>query len=132
MRFLILSTVMILPVSARVNPVHHYARITTVDADKGTIEYQIVAGPNRGTEFKASISKGCVLKEGFLRAGKPAVLKEGDEIADGLKNPIFQKASVKNPLKVDIYTAGEDDPDKGIKKGDVIKIYVNPPPKKKE
>ena len=63
--------------------------------------------------------------------GKPATTKEGDDIADGLKSPVFKKASAEKPLRVNIYTAEEDDVGKGISRGDVVKILVNPERKKK-
>jgi hypothetical protein len=103
-----------------------------VDADKGTVTYTARVGKEKVTEVNAPVAKGCVIKEGYYRLGKPAVTKEGDDIPKGLKNEVFQKATAENPLTVDLYTADEDDADKGVKKGDVIKILVNPPkpPKK--
>ncbi|MFO0965512.1 MAG: hypothetical protein U0793_08000 [Gemmataceae bacterium] len=58
-----------------------------------------------------------MFKEGYYRLGKPAVTKEGDDIKDGLKNMVFQKASAENPLRANIFTAEEDDAAKGVKKG---------------
>jgi hypothetical protein len=108
-----------------------FAVITGVDAEKGTVTYTVTFGKNKDTVVQAPVAKGCVIKEGSYQLGKPAVTKEGDDVADGLKNPVFQKATDKNPLRVNIYTAAEDDADNGIKQGDVVKILVNPPPQKK-
>ena len=108
---------------------HHLPR-PAVDAEKDG-HFTARSGKNKDLVVKATVAKNCAVKEGYYRAGKPAVTKEGDDIEDGLKNPVFKKATEKEPLRVDIYTADEDDADKGIKKGDVIKILVNPPPKKK-
>jgi hypothetical protein len=110
---------------------HNFAEITAVDVEKRTVTYTIVGGKMRGAEVTAPLAKDCVLKEGDYRLGKPATTKEGEDIADGLANPVFKKASDKNPLRVNVYTAEEDDADKKVKRGDVLKILVNPPPKKK-
>jgi hypothetical protein len=57
---------------------------------------------------------------------------EGNDIFEGLRNPIFQKATPDNAMRVNIYTADEDDQDRGVRRGDVFKILVNPKnPKKK-
>ena len=109
---------------------HYFAVITSVDADKRTVNYTVTAGKNKDSVVGGTVIKDCVIKEGYYRLGKPAVTKEGDDIPDGLKNGVFKKATSENPLRVDLYTADEDDAEKGIKKGDVIKILVNPPPKK--
>lgn len=111
---------------------HYFAVITSVDAEKRKVNYTVTAGKDKDSVVGGIVAKDCVIKEGYYRLGKPAVTKEGDDIPDGLKNGAFKKASSDNPLKVDIYTADEDDADKGIKKGDVIKILVNPPPPKKK
>jgi hypothetical protein len=110
------------------NAAHYFATITAVDAEKGTITYKVTSGKDKDKEVKATVNKDCVLKEGMYRLGKPATTMEGDEIADGLKNSLFQKASPEKPLKVDIFTANQANDDKGIKEGDVIKILVNPKP----
>ena len=130
MRWVIPSAVLVLAVAGRAGAQHKFAVITGVDAEKGTVQYKSVGGKDRDTEFTARLTKDCVIKEGYYRLGKPATTKEGDDIADGLKNPIFKKASEKEPVRVNLYLAAEDDPDKGIKKGDVVKILVNPPLKK--
>lgn len=110
---------------------HYFAAITAVDAEKGTVTYTVTFGKEKDAEAKgARVAKDCVIKEGYYRLGKPATTKEGDDIADGLKNAIFKKATPEKPVKVNIYTADEDDADKGIKKGDIVKILVNPLPKK--
>lgn len=44
---------------------------------------------------------------------------------------MFRKASIDNPLTVNIYLADKDDDARGIKKGEVTKILVNPKPKVK-
>lgn len=113
------------------NAGRYFAAITGVDPAKGTIAYTITFGKERNTEAKAKVAKDCVIKEGFYRLGKPARTVEGDDIADGLKNPVFAKASAENPVRVNVYTADADDQGKGIRQGDVVKILVNPPPKKK-
>jgi hypothetical protein len=130
MRRLLVAALLIFAVAGRTTAGHAFAVITAVDAEKGTVDYTTTAGKNKGPVVKVPVAKDCVLKEGYYRLGKPAVTKEGDDIPDGLKNDVFKKATAENPLKVDIYTADEDDADKGVKKGDVIKILVNPPPKK--
>ena len=132
MRWLIVAVLLSFAVAGRAAAGHAFAVITGADAEKGTVDYTGPAGPNKGSVAKAAVAKDCVLKEGYRRLGKPGVTKEGDDIPDGLKNDVFKKATAENPLKVDIYTADEDDPDKGVKKGDVIKILVNPPPKPKK
>jgi hypothetical protein len=110
---------------------HRFATITAVDAEKGTITYAIPAGPDKATDVRGVVARECVIKEGIYRLGKPATTKEGDDIAGGLKNAVFKKATAENSVRVDIWTADSDDADKGIKRGDVIKILVNPEPKKK-
>ncbi len=109
----------------------HFAVVTGADAEKGTVTYKITFGKDKGdTELTAKLAKDCVIKHGYYRLGKPAMTKEEDDVADGLRNEVFKKASGDNPVRVNIYTADEDDNDKGLKKGDVVKILVNPPPKK--
>jgi hypothetical protein len=110
---------------------HNFADITAVDPEKRTVTYTIIGGKQKGMEVTAPLAKDCVLKEGYFRYGKPSTTKEGDEIADGLANPVFKKAGEKTPLRVNVYTAEEDDADKKVKRGDVLKILVNAPPKKK-
>src|SRR5215831_5301647 len=103
-----LLTVAFASVASAATPRHRFVVITGVDAEKGTITYTIVSGPDKDSEVKAPITKSCVLKEGYYRLGKPATLNEGDDIENGLKNAVFQKATAKNPLRVDIWTAEED------------------------
>jgi hypothetical protein len=105
---------------------HYFAVITAVNADKGTVDYKIVFGKQKGTEVKAKLAKDCVIREGVYRLGKPATLKEGDVLVNGLRNFVFEKVSPDNPLRVDIYTADTADADKGINEGDILKILVNP------
>src|SRR5262245_33089812 len=113
------------------NAGRYFAAITSVDPAKGTIVYNITFGKERNMEVKATVAKDCVIKEGYYRLGKPATTKEGDDIVNGLKNPVLSKATPQNPVRVNIYTADADDACKGIRKGDVVKILVNPPPRKK-
>ncbi len=109
-----------------------FALITAADADKATVTYSITFGKNRDNQVTAKVAKGCVIKEGYYRLGKPAKRVEGDDLFNGLRNPIFQKATPANGVRVNIYTADEDDQDRGVRRGDVIKILVNPrTPKKK-
>ncbi len=42
------------------------------------------------------------------------------------------KASRETPLRIHVFTADEDDAAKGIRRGDVTRILVNPPPKLKK
>jgi hypothetical protein len=105
---------------------HYFAAIVAVDAEKGTITYTLTSGKDRDTEHKATLAKGCVIKEGYYRLGKPAVTKEGDDVTGGLKNAVFGKASAENRVRVNVYVADEDDEAKGVKKGEVVKILVNP------
>lgn len=128
MHKLILATVCVLLTSSVALAERLFAEITGVDAAKGTINYKITFGKDKkGTEVNnAQVIKDCVIREGFYRLGKPARTEEKDEIVNGLKNFVFEKASPDNPLRVNIYTADADDAEKGIKKGDVIKILVNP------
>jgi hypothetical protein len=117
--------------AAAVTARQHFAVITGVDVDKGTVVYTITFGKERDTEVKAKLAKGCVIREGFYRLGKPARTKEGDEIVNGLRDPRFQKATAEKPLRVNVYTADADDADRGVKRGEVVKILVNPTFKKK-
>ena len=131
MRFLVATLLSLAPAHGA-DAAHYFATITEVDAKKGTVSYNVTTGKDRGTTVVgASVAKDCVIKEGVYRQGKPARTFENDDIADGLKNDVFNNASAEKPLRVDIYTADEDDAEKGIKKGDIVKILVNPPPKKK-
>ena len=100
--------------------------IVGVDADKGIITYVPALGKNKGAEKKVQAVRDCVCKVGYFRFGKPASAMEGEVIANGLRNPIFQKASVEKPVRVDLLTAQRDDDTLGIKKGDVVKVLVNP------
>ena len=113
------------------NADQYFANITGVDPAKGTIVYTIIFGKERNTEVKATVTKDCVIKEGYYRLGKPATTREGDDIVNGLKNPVLAKASAENPVRVNIYTAEEDELGKGVRRGDVVKILVNPKPKKR-
>lgn len=127
MRNLFLATVCFFLLASVALAERLFAQITAADADKGTIDFKIVSGKKKDTEIKAApIAKDCVIREGSYRLGKPAQVIEGDAIANGLKNFVFQKAAPDNPLRVNIFTADADDAEKGIKKGDVIKILVNP------
>lgn len=107
----------------------YFAVITAVNADKGTITYALTFGQDKGQVFKGVLAKECVIKEGYYRLGKPATTKEGEDLANGLRNPIFKNASPEKPVRVNIYTADENDAN--VKAGEVIKILVNPPFKKK-
>ena len=130
MNKLVLAVVVTLAVAGTVAAERQFADITRVDADKAIIEYTIYYGKKKDTDVKARVAKVCVIKEGYFRLGKPAQTKEMDDIPNGLNNQQFQKATAEKPLRVNIYTADDDDKDKGIKAGDVIKILVNPPPAK--
>jgi hypothetical protein len=120
---------MTLPALAAAHP--WFAEITAVDPERGTVMYTITFGKQKDTVIKANVAKTCVIKEGAYRLGKPATTREGDDIAGGLRNALFQKATAEKPLRVNIFTADEDDPNQGIQRGDVLKILVNPPPKGK-
>jgi hypothetical protein len=109
-----------------------FAEITAVDVEKGIVTYTITFGNMKNTEVKAGIVRDCVIKEGFYRLGKPAAATEEADIANGLKNALFKKASRENPLRVNIFTANEDDNATGIQRGDILKILVNPPFKGKK
>ena len=127
-----LASMLLLAVLAPLASAHWwFAEITAVDAEKGTVTYTITFGNMKNTEVNAGIVRDCVIKEGFYRLGKPAKATEGADIANGLKNAAFKKASRDNPLRVNIFTADEDDAAKGIRRGDVKRILVNPPPKVK-
>jgi hypothetical protein len=130
MRGSVLALLLTVAVAGQAPAAHYFAVITSADAEKRTVNYTITFGKDKDSVVGGTVAKDCIIKEGYYRLGKPAVTKEGDDIPDGLKNGMFKKATSENPLRVDIYTADEDDADKGIKKGDVIKILVNPPPKK--
>lgn len=128
----IFALVLMLSMSATVVAQQYFAVITGVDAEKGTVTYKVTFGKDKAdTEITAPLAKDCVIKHGYYRLGKPATTKEEDDVANGLRNSVFKKASADNPVKVNIYTADEDDNDKKVKKGEVVKILVNPPPKKK-
>ena len=105
---------------------HYFARVTAVDADKRTITYTLGLGKDKGKQVTATVAKDCVIREGYYRLGKPATLKEGELIVNGLKNFVFKNASAEVPLSVSVFTADEDDAEKKLKKGDVVKILVNP------
>ncbi len=105
-----------------------FAEITAVDVEKGIVTYTITFGKMKDTEVKAGLVRDCVIKEGFYRLGKPAEATLGADIAKGLKNAVCKKASRENPLRVNLFTADEDDNATGIQRGDVTKILVNPPP----
>lgn len=126
MRHFIFSFLTLFLLAGAASAARLFADILAVDAEKGTVTYVVTFGKNKGAEFKIPVAKDCVFKEGYYRLGKPAVTKEGDDIKDGLKNMVFQKASAENPLRANIFTAEEDDAAKGVKKGDVLKILVNP------
>ena len=130
MKKAIAALVLTLTMTAVATAGRYFAIITKVDADKNTIVYSTTFGKDRVTDVTGTLAKDCVIKEGYYRLGKPATTKEGDVIANGLRHPVFQKATAEKPLQVNIYTADADDKDKGIKSGDVIKILVNPPRKK--
>jgi hypothetical protein len=130
MRRFLIAAFLTLAFSSVATAERYFAAITDVDAEKGTVIYTITFGKDRNDVVKAQVAKDCVIKEGYYRLGKPAATKEGDDIPGGLKNPVFMKASAQKPLRVNIYTADQDDEAKGIRVGDVIKILVNPPPKK--
>ena len=108
----------------------YFAAITAVDPATDKVEYTVTYGKDKGKDVKARVGKDCIIKEGYYRLGKPAKTHEGDEIKGGLKNAIFKKATADKPVRVNIYTADDDDAPNGVKKGDVIKILVNPEPKK--
>jgi hypothetical protein len=132
MRWFIVAVLLTLAMVGVATAAHPYfAAISAVDAEKGTVTYTITTGKDRGMEIKAPVIKDCPIKEGYYRLGKPATTEEGDEVPDGLKNAVFQKATAEKPLSVNVYVATEDDADKGIKKGYVVKILVNPKPKDK-
>jgi hypothetical protein len=98
MRSLFFASLLALAIGGVASAEHHFANITAVDVEKGTVVYTIRAGKGLNTEVEAPIAKNCVVKEGLYRQGKPAVTKEGDDIVNGLKNPVFQHATDKNPL----------------------------------
>jgi hypothetical protein len=131
MRRLILVVVLTLGVAGVAGAERYFAAITGVDSATNTVEYTVTYGKDKGKDVKGRVAKDCIIKEGFYRLGKPAKTHEGDDIAAGLKNAAFKKATADKPLKVNIYTADDDDAPNGVKKGDVIKILVNPEPKKK-
>jgi hypothetical protein len=97
-----------------------------VNAEKGIITFVTTLGIKKGIEKKIQATKDCVCKVGYFRFGKPAYSMEGQEFAKGLRDRIFQMASPEKPLRVDFLTAQRDDDAKGIKKGDVVKVLVNP------
>ncbi len=130
MRRFLLAALLALVLTGVSSAGRYFARITAVDPDKGTATYTITFGKEKGTEVTARVAKGCVIKEGYYRLGKPATTKEGDDVAGGLKNAVFKKASADKPVTVNVYTADEDDKDAGVKKGEITKILVNPGPKK--
>lgn len=132
MKKFVFASVFTLTMVAAVTAGQNFAAISGVDADKGTVTYTITYGKNKDTEVTAKVTKDCVIKHGYYRLGKPATTKEGDEVANGLRNAVFQKATRDNPVRVNVYTADEDDAALGVKRGDVVKILVNPPPKVKQ
>src|SRR5262245_53641236 len=107
MKRFISALALTLAMTAVVTARQHFAVITRVDADKGTVVYTITFGKDKNTEVKAKLAQDCVIKEGYYRLGKPARTVEKDGIANGLGNPIFQKATAEKPLRVNIYTADE-------------------------
>jgi hypothetical protein len=107
----------------------YFAVITAVDAEKGTVVYTITFGKDKDQQVKATVVKGCVIKAGSYILGKPARTEEGGDIPNGLKNKTFKAASAENPLQVNVFTADEDNLEKGIRRGDLIKILVNPKPR---
>jgi hypothetical protein len=131
MRWSVLALVMVLAIADVAIAGRYFAEITAVNTDKGTVDYTITFGKKKDTRATARVAKDCAIKEGYYRLGKPAHTKEFDDIAGGLKNARFKKATPENPVRVNIYTADADDAEKGIRAGDVIKILVNPPPKLK-
>jgi len=131
MRWFSLALLLTFTLAGVSNAGRYFAAITGVDPGKSTIDYTITFGKQKNTDVKAKVAKDCVIKEGYYRLGKPATTKEGDDIVNGLKNPVLTKASRANPVRVNIYTADEDDPANGIRRGDVVKILVNPKPRPK-
>jgi hypothetical protein len=131
-RCFVLAAFVALTAAGATNAGRYFAEITSVDAEKGSVTYTVTQGKDRGTQFQARIARGCVIKEGYHRLGKPGFTKEGDDVTGGLKNAVFGKASAENPVRVNVYTADEDDEANGVKKGEVVKILVNPPFKKKK
>lgn len=109
-----------------------FAEITAVDAKKNEITYTITFGKDRQTQVLARLNKDCAIKEGYYRLGKPASTVEKEELPGGLQHAAFAKASAENPVVANVYVAQADDDGKGYKKGEVIKILVNPMPKKKK
>jgi len=81
--------------------------------------YKVTHGKDRDTEVKRP-SPRMRHKEGYYRLGKPATTKEATR-SKWPAQPIFQKATAKIRLWVNIDTADADDKDKGIKRGDVIR-----------
>jgi hypothetical protein len=125
------TAVLLIVLASNAQSAHYFASISEVDAAKGVVTYTHTRGKDKGTIFKAPVGKNCVIKEGAYFLGKPAGTKEGDDVAEGLKNAKFKNATAEQPLTVDIFTADADDEEKGIKAGDIVKILVNPAPKKK-
>jgi hypothetical protein len=131
MRWFILSGLLALAVTGEAKAARYFAAVTAADPVNNTIVYTIRVGKDRNTVVNARVARDCVIKEGYYRLGKPARTVEGDDIAGGLKSPVFTKASVEKPVRVNIYTADEDDPGRGVRRGDVVKILVNPERKKR-
>jgi hypothetical protein len=138
MRGLLLVTVVALASVSVAAADQFHAIIIGVDSDKNAIEYRkatsrgFVPSAPYSEPVKASVAGECVIKEGWWYLGKPAGIKEGDSIQNGLKDPILKKASADAPVQCRIHTAVADDNANKIKKGDVIKIiiYTNPNYKK--
>src|SRR5262249_29575465 len=104
----------------------YQAIIIGANADKGTVEYRRRYLKDFKEPVMANVTKDCAIREGKVILGKPLRIEEGEPIINGLGNFIFQNANAANPLHVNIFTADADDKDKGIRKGDVVKILVPP------
>jgi len=109
------------------------AIIVGVDAEKGIIEYRKGPAPTKpgGKIYKATVNKDCIIKEGerFLGKAGPGAPplpppREGETIANGLKNSRFQDLTPEKYVPVLLYTFEVDDKDNGIKADDVKKILV--------
>jgi len=111
-----------------------HAIIIGANADNKTIEYRPMTGIGAtprgpwGDPVKATLSGDCAITEGYWYLGKPAGVRAGPPIEDGIKNGEFKNATTERPVQCRIFTADTDDPIRKIKRGVVTKIivYTNP------
>src|SRR5687767_14325706 len=99
MKNTLLAAVVILGLAGVASAEHFFANITAADHVKNTIVFKVTSGKQKGNEIKATLIRECVIREGSYRLGKPAQLKEGDPLVNGLRNFAFQNVSAERPVR---------------------------------